>query len=99
MSSLVQQTNMAPMSLVGGSTHLPSKYKKAVKDAGNQAVVVAAELEAAAFVAHAAAVLHVSLTMEADQLSEMCPNAEPGLRLIGEGFVQGAAMTVHRMSR
>ena len=88
----------APTALTGGRTRLPNKVARQVEGAGHRGLVAAANVQAAAYATHVAMNLVTMLSAEEGQMIEMCPLAEPRLKVLVDSFSLGAAKEIQGMS-
>jgi len=92
---LVRQT---PTTLMGGNTRLPAKVAKQVESAAHRGLIAAAHVQAAAYTTHVAMNYVTMLSSEEGQMIQMCPLAEPRLKVLVDAFSLGAAKQIEGMN-
>jgi hypothetical protein len=94
MSNIIAQN---PMALTLGEQRLPSKVKKAVEHEAHRGLVQAANIQAVAYVTHVAQHLVGVLSLEQEQIIEMCPSAEPRIRMLVDSCAYRMARAIQEL--
>lgn len=98
MSNIVKRNgDVLPAPMLGTSARLPNRVAKQLEGAAHTGLVAAARVQAAAYTTHVAMQSVAMLSADEGHMIEMCPLAEPRLKVLVDAFTLDAAHEIERL--
>lgn len=98
MSNIVQRNGGSPIARMGTQSRLPGRVVRQVEQAAHTGLVSAARVHAAAYATHVAMQNVAMLSADEATLIEMCPIAEPRLKVLVDQYTAVAVREIQDMA-